>query len=88
VDLCNLGSQFLISVATESAGPPIIPLQKDLKAIPQMRWNSLTAFLVEVSGHTHESFKTRVFFWFSTIILLFYKILFMNIFEFSQIFLY
>ncbi len=42
------------------------------------RLNSGTAFLVEVSGHKHESSQTRVFVWFSTIMFPFYKTLFMT----------
>jgi hypothetical protein len=32
-----------------------------------MRWDSLTAYLVEFSGHNLESSQTRVFVWFSTL---------------------
>ncbi len=46
--------------------------------IYSQRWNSYTAFLVEVSGHKLESSQTGVFFWFSTLIFSFYKILFMK----------
>jgi len=41
--------------------------------------NSLTAFIVEVSGHKLEPSQTRVFY----LIFLFYKMLFMNRLEFS-----
>jgi hypothetical protein len=47
------------------------------------RWNSWTAFLVEVSVHKFESFKTQVFVWFSTLIFPFYKLLLMKRLEFS-----
>ncbi len=40
-------------------------------------------FLVEVSRHKLKSYQTRVFVWFSKIIFLFYKMLFMNRLEFS-----
>jgi hypothetical protein len=36
----------------------------------------LNGFLVEVSGHKLESSQTPVFVWFSTLIFLFYKMLF------------
>ncbi len=44
------------------------------------RWNSWTAFLVEVSN---ESPQTRVFVWFSSHIFPFYKMLFMHRLKFS-----
>jgi hypothetical protein len=47
------------------------------------KFNSRTAFLVEVSGHKLESSQTRVFVWFSSLILPVYKMLFMNRLEFS-----
>ncbi len=47
------------------------------------RWNSWTAFLVEVSGHKLESSQSWVFVWFSTLIFLFYKMLVMNRLDFS-----
>ncbi len=43
----------------------------------------LNGFLVEVSGHKLESSQTRVFVWFSNLIFPFFKMLFMNILEFS-----
>ncbi len=52
-------------------------------AAHRLRWNSLTAFLVEVSGHKIKSSQTRVSVWFSTLIFLFYKMLFINRLEFS-----
>ncbi len=48
-----------------------------------LRWNSWTAFLAEVTGHKLVSFQTRGFIWFSNLIFLFYKILFMTRLEFS-----
>jgi hypothetical protein len=41
------------------------------------------AILVEVSGHKLKSSQTRVFVWFSTIVLPFYKRLFRKRLEFS-----
>jgi hypothetical protein len=46
------------------------------------RWNSWTPCFVEVSGHKLEASQTGVFVWFSTLILTFYKMLFMNRLEF------
>ncbi len=47
------------------------------------RWNSWTAFVVELSEPKLESSQTRDFVWFSTLISLFYKMHFMNRLEFS-----
>jgi hypothetical protein len=40
-------------------------------ALWTLRWNSLTSFLVEVSGHKLESSQTRVFVWISTLTVFF-----------------
>ncbi len=51
----------------------------DRKKIQQdQRWNSLTSFLVEVSGHKLESSQTWVLVSFSTLIFSFYKMPFMK----------
>jgi hypothetical protein len=42
-----------------------------------------TTVLVEVSGHRVESSQTLVFVWFSTLVFLFYKMLFLIRLEFS-----
>ncbi len=47
-----------------------------------LRWISLTAFLVEVSEHKLKSSHTWVFVWFSYLTFPFYKILFMNRYDF------
>jgi hypothetical protein len=47
------------------------------------RWNSWTAFIVDVTGHKLEYFQTRVSVWFSTLIFPFYKMLFINRLKFS-----
>ncbi len=57
---------------------PVSPICSGMKAIAEQRWNSWTAFLVEVSGHKLESSLNWVFVWFSTLIFPFYKMLFMN----------
>ncbi len=47
-----------------------------------LRRNSLTAILVEVSGNKLESSQTGVCVWFCTLIFPFYKMLLMNRIEF------
>ncbi len=51
-------------------------LQRHPEQRRDQRWNSWSAFLVDVSGHKLESTQTRVFVWFSTFIFLFFKMLF------------
>jgi hypothetical protein len=50
----------------------------DKMSRPILRWNSWTAFLVQVSGQILESSQTWVFVRFSTPVFLFYKMLFIN----------
>jgi hypothetical protein len=38
------------------------------KSDSSLRWNSLTAFLVKVTGHILKSSQTQVFVWFSTVL--------------------
>ncbi len=45
----------------------------DTRKITGLRWNSWTAFLVEVLGHKLESSQTRLFVKFSTLIFPFYE---------------
>jgi hypothetical protein len=62
---------------------PFLPLKQQHRCIIAYTEMEFTAFLVEVSGHKHDSSQTRVFVWFSALIFPFYIMLFMKRLEFS-----
>ncbi len=77
----TVGEQF--TAADRRANPEIVMLCSAVQCISFLRWNSWTAFLVEVTGHKLESSQTWDFVCFSTLIFLFYRLIFLNRLEFS-----
>ncbi len=74
---------LVLSSGSESHSLHVDRIPKKSKCSLILWWNSWTAVLVEVTEHKLEFSQTRVFVWFSTLIFLFYKILFIYWFEFS-----